>query len=135
MPRVRSIRLRTRWSETDPAYGRLFVEDEPNRKIIEAVQSVAHARGVSMAMIALAWVLANPVVSAPIVGASRPHHLTDAVAALDITLTEEEITALEEHYTPGFPPGMSAADRPPARWTKSARTSAVSGMPRLPQAR
>ena len=55
------------------------------------------------------------MVSAPIVGATKPHHLTDAVAALDITLTEEEITALEEHYAPRLPTGMSAADRPPSR--------------------
>ena len=47
--------------------------------------------------------LRNPVVSAPIVGATKPEHLFDAVAALDITLTEEEIKALEEHYTPRTP--------------------------------
>lgn len=68
-----------------------------------------------MAAVALAWVLANPVVSAPIVGASKPRHLADAAAALDITLTDEEIAALEEHYTPRDATGMSAADRPPAR--------------------
>ncbi|GGW09343.1 oxidoreductase [Streptomyces capoamus] len=105
----------TRRSETDPAYGRLFVEEESNRKIVEAVQSVARARGVSMATIALAWVLANPVVSAPIIGASKPHHLADAAAALDITLTDEEISTLQEHYTPRLATGMSAADRPPLR--------------------
>lgn len=52
-----------------------------------------------MATIALAWVLNNPAVNAPIVGATKPHHLPDAVAALDINLTEEETDALEEHYT------------------------------------
>jgi 1-deoxyxylulose-5-phosphate synthase len=52
-----------------------------------------------MATIALAWVLKNPIVDAPIVGATKQHHLSDAVAALDITLTVDEITALEEHYT------------------------------------
>lgn len=57
----------------------------------------------------------NPVVSAPIVGASKPRHLADAAAALDITLTDEEIAALEEYYTPRNATGMSAADRPPAR--------------------
>ncbi|MEU1804755.1 aldo/keto reductase [Streptomyces sp. NPDC019937] len=105
----------TRRSEADPAYGRLFVEEESNRKIIEAVRSVAQARDVSMATVALAWVLANPVVTAPIIGASKPHHLADAAAALDISLTDEEITTLEEHYTPRFATGMSAADRPPGR--------------------
>ena len=53
---------------------------------------------VPMAQIGLAWVLRNPVVSAPIVGSTKPHHLTDAVAALDIELTDDEISALEEHY-------------------------------------
>ena len=68
-----------------------------------------------MATIALAWVLANPVVTAPIVGASKPEQLDDAVAALDIELTADEKGALEEHYTPRLATGMSAADRPPAR--------------------
>jgi aryl-alcohol dehydrogenase-like predicted oxidoreductase len=48
----------------------------------------------------LAWVLTNPAVSAPIVGATKPHHLPEAVAALDMNLSNEEISALEEHYTP-----------------------------------
>ena len=52
-----------------------------------------------MATIALAWVLKNPVVDAPIVGVTRDHHLPDAVAALDIILTEDEVIALDEHYT------------------------------------
>ncbi len=56
-----------------------------------------------MAQVALAWVLRNPVVTAPIVGATKPHHLTDAVAALDLTLTDDEVTALEEHYRPHLP--------------------------------
>jgi 1-deoxyxylulose-5-phosphate synthase len=56
-----------------------------------------------MAQVALAWVLRNPVVSAPIIGATRPRHLTDAVAALDVALTDDEASALEEHYTPRKP--------------------------------
>jgi aryl-alcohol dehydrogenase-like predicted oxidoreductase len=56
-----------------------------------------------MARVAMAWVLKNPVVAAPIVGATKPNHLTDAVAALDVTLTDKEIAALEEHYTPRKP--------------------------------
>jgi 1-deoxyxylulose-5-phosphate synthase len=52
-----------------------------------------------------AWVLHNPVVSAPIVGATKERHLADAAAALDITLTGDEISALEEHYTPRQPTG------------------------------
>ena len=71
--------------------------DQP---VVEAIHTIAGARGVPMAQIALAWVLSKPVVSFPIVGATKPHHLRDAVAALDIILTDEEVTALEEPYTP-----------------------------------
>ena len=71
--------------------------DEP---VVTAVQQVAEARGATMAQVALAWVLANPAVSAPIVGATKAHHLADAVGALDLQLTADEIQALEEPYTP-----------------------------------
>src|SRR4051794_26155756 len=70
--------------------------DEP---VVNAVQRVAEARGVTMAQVALAWVLTNPVVSAPIVGATRAHHLPEAIAALDLHLTADEVQALEEPYT------------------------------------
>jgi 1-deoxyxylulose-5-phosphate synthase len=53
-----------------------------------------------MAQVALAWVLAKPVVSCPIVGATKPNHLKDATAALSLTLTKDEIAALEKPYTP-----------------------------------
>ena len=56
-----------------------------------------------MSQVALAWLLAKPVVSAPIVGATKPHHLADAAAAVAITLTEDEIRQLEEPYTPQAP--------------------------------
>jgi aryl-alcohol dehydrogenase-like predicted oxidoreductase len=69
--------------------------DEP---VVNAVQKLADAHGVSMAQIALAWVLRNPAVSAPIVGATKPHHLPEAVAALEVHLTDDEATALEEPY-------------------------------------
>ena len=52
-----------------------------------------------MAHVALAWVLSKPVVSAPLVGATKPHHLADAAAALELQLTEEEIAAMEEPYS------------------------------------
>ncbi len=71
--------------------------DQP---VIDAVQRVAEARDVPMAQVALAWLLSKPVVSCPIVGATRPHHLTDAVAALDLPLADTEIAELERHYTP-----------------------------------
>jgi aryl-alcohol dehydrogenase-like predicted oxidoreductase len=56
-----------------------------------------------MAQVALAWVLNSPVVSAPIVGATKPHHLPEAVAALDLHLTEDEVRSLEEANTPHGP--------------------------------
>ena len=74
--------------------------DEP---VVDAVQRVAEARGVTMAQVALAWVLSNPGVSAPIVGATKPHHLSDAVAALDLQLTADEVRSLEAPYTPHGP--------------------------------
>jgi aryl-alcohol dehydrogenase-like predicted oxidoreductase len=87
---------------TVDTYGRpLFLETD--RAIVEAVQRIALARDVSMAQVAMAWVLKNPVVSAPIVGPTKPHHLADAVAALDIELTAEEIASLEEPYVPRLP--------------------------------
>ena len=70
--------------------------DEP---VVNAVQKLAEARGVTMAQIALAWVLRNPAISAPIVGATKQHHLPEAAAALDLTLTDEEAVTLEEPYT------------------------------------
>jgi 1-deoxyxylulose-5-phosphate synthase len=70
--------------------------DEP---VVSAVQELARTRGVTMAQVALAWVLRNPAVSAPIVGATKPHHLPEAIAALDLQLTDDEVAALEEPYT------------------------------------
>jgi aryl-alcohol dehydrogenase-like predicted oxidoreductase len=71
---------------------------EADAAVVAAVEKVAGERGVPMAQVALAWVLRNPVVTAPIVGATKPHHLTDAVAALDIRLSDEEVAILEGAY-------------------------------------
>jgi 1-deoxyxylulose-5-phosphate synthase len=95
--------MTTHRAETDSLHARYAVDE--NRPVVDAVRRIAEARGVPMAQIALAWVLHNPVVDAPIVGPTKPHHLADAAAALDIDLTDEEITALEEHYTPRLPSG------------------------------
>jgi 1-deoxyxylulose-5-phosphate synthase len=73
---------------------------EDNFAIIKRVGEVAEAHGVPMAQIALAWMLSNPLITAPIVGATKPHHLEDAVAALSIQLAPEEIRFLEEPYLP-----------------------------------
>jgi aryl-alcohol dehydrogenase-like predicted oxidoreductase len=95
----------TKRSEND-AMGQRYVDDA-NVPIVEAVERIASARGVSMAQVALAWVLRNPVVTAPILGPTKEHHLADAVAALDIELTDEEVAALETPYTPRLPSGYA----------------------------
>ena len=71
-----------------------------DRGIVDRVGEIAVRRGVPRARIALAWLLHKPAVTAPIVGATRMEHLEDAVAALSVKLTEEEIVALEERYLP-----------------------------------
>ena len=91
-------------SDTDPM-GRRFVE-EADKPIADAVQQVAKARGIPMAQVALAWVSKHPVVAAPIVGPTKAHHLPDAVAALDVQLTEEEVRCIEEPYTLRAPTGF-----------------------------
>jgi 1-deoxyxylulose-5-phosphate synthase len=74
-------------------------DQDIDQPVVEAVQQVAEERGVPMAQIGIAWLLSKPVVSAPIVGATKPHHLTDAVAALEIKLADDEIRRLEQPYT------------------------------------
>jgi aryl-alcohol dehydrogenase-like predicted oxidoreductase len=98
--------VRAEKNPTADMFGRPLVHDS-DKAIVAAVQRIAEERGVPMAQIALAWVLKNPVVTAPIVGATKPHHLADAAAALDIQLTGEEIRVLEEHYTPRTPTWFS----------------------------
>jgi aryl-alcohol dehydrogenase-like predicted oxidoreductase len=73
-----------------------------DREIIDAVGQVADARGVKRAQIALAWLRTNPVVTAPLVGASTTSQIDDAIASLDIMLTDDEIHALEGPYTPRY---------------------------------
>ena len=92
-------------SETDAMQRRY--DDEANPPIVEAVQKVAASRGVPMAQVALAWVLGHPVVAAPIVGPTRVEHLADAVAAVDLELTDDEVEVLEAPYTPRLPSGYS----------------------------
>ncbi|MCW2496148.1 aldo/keto reductase [Jatrophihabitans sp.] len=88
-------------SETDEFGSTLYdAEEESNRAILDAVSSVAAEHGVPMAQIATAWTLAKPAVTAPIIGATKAHHLADAVAAVDVQLTDEQIGRLEAAYTP-----------------------------------
>ncbi|EWM16996.1 aryl-alcohol dehydrogenase (NADP+) [Kutzneria sp. 744] len=72
---------------------------EADKAIIDAVGAIAEERGVNRAQVALAWMMGKPAVTAPIVGTTKPHHLTDAVAAVDLKLSADEVQRLEEHYT------------------------------------
>ena len=74
--------------------------EEADRRIVERVAEIARARGVSQAQIALAWMLDKPFVTSPIIGATKPQHLEDALAALSLKLTPEEMGRLEEPYVP-----------------------------------
>jgi 1-deoxyxylulose-5-phosphate synthase len=67
---------------------------------IPLARGLAKARGVSRAQVSLAWLRHNPVVAAPLVGATKPSHLDDAVASLEIELTDDEVAELEAPYTP-----------------------------------
>lgn len=88
-------------SETDDAVRRLFAHsEEADRKVADRVAIVAERRGVPRAQIALAWLLSKPVITAPIVGATRLQHLEDAVASLAVKLSDDEIRSLEELYVP-----------------------------------
>jgi 1-deoxyxylulose-5-phosphate synthase len=74
--------------------------EEDDHRVVDRLTQVAQQRGVSQATVALAWLLAKPGVTAPIVGATKPHHLDDAVEAVSLRLTADEIKALEEPYVP-----------------------------------
>jgi aryl-alcohol dehydrogenase-like predicted oxidoreductase len=91
----------TKRSETDQFSKAIYSKtDEADRKVVDRLGELAERRGVPRATLALAWMLSKPVVTAPIVGATKPNHLDDAVAALAVKLTAEEIAALEELYVP-----------------------------------
>lgn len=98
----------TKRGETDE-FGKTLYQgaEDSDRAIVEQVGLIAAARGVPRAQIALAWVLSKSVVTSPIIGASKPHHLEDAVAALGIKLTGEEIASLEGPYVPHAVSGFS----------------------------
>jgi aryl-alcohol dehydrogenase (NADP+) len=80
---------------------------DSDKDIVERVAEVASARGVPRAQVALAWVSRHPAVDAPIVGATKPEHLTDAIASLDLELTDDEVHRLEEPYQPRAVAGHS----------------------------
>ncbi|HKM73761.1 MAG TPA: aldo/keto reductase, partial [Stellaceae bacterium] len=88
-------------TETDEAITRLFANtQEADKKVVDRVAEVASARGIPRAQVALVWLLAKPVITAPIVGATKLHHLDDAIGSVAVKLTAQEIAALEEPYVP-----------------------------------
>jgi len=88
-------------SETDESVGRLFAKTaEADKKVADRVAGLAAARGISRAQVALAWLLSKPVITAPIVGATKLQHLDDAIASVTVKLSDDEIASLEEQYVP-----------------------------------
>lgn len=95
--------------EQSDSYGKKLygTTADADKRVVEAVAAVAAARGIPRAQAALAWVMGTPGVSAPIVGASKPNHLDDAIAALAVKLTAEERQALEAPYVPHAVAGLA----------------------------
>ena len=88
-------------SETDEAMTRLFAKfADADKKVVDCVTALAARRGVPRAQIALAWLLSKPVITAPIIGATKLQHLDDAIASVTVKLSDDEIAALEEPYVP-----------------------------------
>jgi len=86
----------------------LYVKSaDADRSVIDHVGAVAASRGLPRAQVALSWLLNKPGVTSPIVGATKPHHLDDAVAAVSVTLTTEEVQMLEQDYVPHSVLGFS----------------------------
>lgn len=97
----------TRRTESDEFGSTLYRQaPDADRRVADTVRVVAEARGVPRAQVALAWLLHQPAVTAPIVGATKEQHVSDAVAAVDLRLTPEELAQLEEHYVPHTPEGF-----------------------------
>jgi aryl-alcohol dehydrogenase-like predicted oxidoreductase len=91
----------TKRAETDVFGNRMYAKtEEADHKVVDRLEQLAKKRGTAQATLALAWTLAKPGIDSPIVGATKARHLEDAVAALDVKLTAEEIAWLEEPYVP-----------------------------------
>lgn len=98
---VREWNAQTDRTKTDHYADKLFARTaDADRKVVEAVAAIASSRGVARAQVALAWLIGKPGVTAPIIGAAKAQHLDDAVAALDLELSAEEIAQLEAPYVP-----------------------------------
>jgi aryl-alcohol dehydrogenase-like predicted oxidoreductase len=83
---------------SDPVADMYSPHAEEDAKVIDALRAIANSRGVAPAQIALAWLLANEAVTAPIVGATKLQHIEDAIAAVDLDLTEDEVSSLAAPY-------------------------------------
>lgn len=91
----------TKRYETDQFGAKMYSQtEETDHKVVDRLGQIAEKRGVPRAQVALAWLLGKAAVTAPIVGATKPNHLQDAVAALSVHLSPEEVASLEEPYTP-----------------------------------
>jgi aryl-alcohol dehydrogenase-like predicted oxidoreductase len=91
----------TKRYETDKFAKTLYSQtEELDRPVVDRLGRISEQRGASRAQVALAWILSKPAITSPIVGATKPHHLSDAAAALSLRLTPEEIASLEEPYAP-----------------------------------
>ena len=91
----------TKRYETDQFAKTLYSQtEELDHPVVDRLGRISEQRGASRAQVALAWLLSKPAITSPIVGATKPHHLSDAAAALTLRLTPEDIAALEEPYTP-----------------------------------
>ncbi|MGD0909300.1 MAG: aldo/keto reductase [Candidatus Acidiferrales bacterium] len=92
---------KTKRYETDQFTKKIYAPmEDADRKVVDRVGQISERRGIPRAQVALAWMLSKPEITSPIVGATKPHHLSDAVAALSVRLTPEEISSLEELYVP-----------------------------------
>jgi aryl-alcohol dehydrogenase-like predicted oxidoreductase len=96
--RERGDKRNTTRAGNDAYADRMYTEEDFD--VVDAVRAVASERGLPPAQIALAWLLRQPAVSAPIVGATKLRHLQDAIATVDVSLNDEEVARLEAPYRP-----------------------------------
>jgi len=94
-------------SKTDGFGKVIYPEDEADNAVIGALAALGEQRGEHMASLALAWHFTKPMVASPIIGATKPHHIEAAIAALNIDLSEDEVAALEAPYRPKWPTAMA----------------------------
>ena len=110
---TRPWEIETERSKTDIVGKALYSNaDESDHAVVNAVAELAQKRGLPMAQIALAWLLHKPGVTSPIIGATKSKHIEDAVAALDVELSRDEIKSLEQPYVPHAVTGMFGMPRP-----------------------